>query len=75
MHPAMIPPLFTPVLPGCGGAIRMRDEDFEVEEVPSYEPSGEGDHLYLWIGAEYVGHQASDERRVVDDQHTNSGFD
>ena len=48
-HPALIPPLFTPDLPGCGGVIRMRDEDFEVEEVPSYEPCGEGDHLYLWI--------------------------
>ncbi|HEY1189213.1 MAG TPA: tRNA pseudouridine(13) synthase TruD [Gemmata sp.] len=48
-HPAMTPPLFTADLPGAGGRIRVRDEDFEVEEVPSYEPSGAGDHLYLWI--------------------------
>ncbi|MBX9585045.1 MAG: tRNA pseudouridine(13) synthase TruD [Gemmataceae bacterium] len=48
-HPAMDPPLLTPEVPGCGGRIRVRDEDFEVEEVPSYEPSGEGDHLYLWV--------------------------
>ena len=48
-HPALIPPLFTPDLPGCGGVIRMRDEDFDVEEVSSYEPCGEGEHLYLWI--------------------------
>jgi tRNA pseudouridine13 synthase len=48
-HPAMTPPLLTPDLPGCGGRIRTRDEDFEVDEVPSYEPSGTGDHLYLWV--------------------------
>ena len=48
-HPAMDPPLLTPDLAGCGGRIRARAEDFEVEEVPSYEPSGEGDHLYLWV--------------------------
>lgn len=48
-HPAMTPPLLTPDLPGCGGTIRARDEDFEVEEVPSYEPSGAGDHLFLWV--------------------------
>jgi len=48
-HPAMTPPLLTPDLPGCGGTIRARDDDFEVEEVPSYEPCGEGDHLYLWV--------------------------
>jgi tRNA pseudouridine13 synthase len=48
-HPAMRPPLLTAELPGVGGRLRARDEDFEVEEVPSYEPCGSGDHLYLWI--------------------------
>ncbi|QDU19044.1 tRNA pseudouridine(13) synthase TruD [Urbifossiella limnaea] len=48
-HPATDPPLLTPDLPGCGGRIRATDDDFEVEEVPSYEPSGSGDHLYLWV--------------------------
>ncbi len=48
-HPAMTPPLLTADLPGVGGRVRVRDEDFEVEEVPSYEPCGSGDHLYLWI--------------------------
>lgn len=48
-HPAMTPPMFTSELPGVGGKIRVRDEDFDVEEVPSYEPSGSGDHLFLWI--------------------------
>lgn len=48
-HPTMTPPLFTANLPGVGGRVRVRDEDFEVEEVPSYEPTGSGDHLYLWV--------------------------
>jgi tRNA pseudouridine13 synthase len=48
-HPALALPLLTPDLPGCGGTIRARDDDFEVEEVPSYEPCGEGEHLFLWI--------------------------
>jgi len=49
LHPAMSPPLFTADLPGVGGRIRVRNEDFDVEEVPSYEPCGSGDHLFLWI--------------------------
>src|SRR3954468_16669558 len=50
-HPApgTSPPPRPPALPGCGGRIRTRDDDFEVEEVPSYEPSGAGDHLFLWV--------------------------
>jgi tRNA pseudouridine13 synthase len=48
-HPAMSPPLLTPDLPGCGGRIRTTPDDFEVEEVPSYEPCGSGDHLFLWV--------------------------
>lgn len=31
------------------GEIKRRCEDFVVEEIPAYEPSGEGTHLYLWI--------------------------
>ncbi|MCS6865684.1 MAG: tRNA pseudouridine(13) synthase TruD [Gemmataceae bacterium] len=48
-HPAMTPPLLTADLPGVGGQIRVQIDDFEVEEVPSYEPCGTGDHLFLWI--------------------------
>ena len=36
-------------IPGSGGTIRNRPEDFCVEEIPLYEPCGEGDHLYLTI--------------------------
>lgn len=32
-----------------GGRLKDEPEDFVVEELPAYEPSGEGEHLYLWI--------------------------
>jgi tRNA pseudouridine13 synthase len=60
MHQDLVqpPPLLTAELPGIGGAIKQRPDDFEVEEIPAYAPSGCGDHLFLWIekkslGAEY----------------------
>lgn len=34
---------------GIGGRLRERAEDFLVEEVPLYEPSGEGEHIYLFV--------------------------
>ena len=46
---AMTPPLLTADLPGLGGRIKVVPEDFEVEEIPAYQPSGSGDFLYLWI--------------------------
>ncbi|WP_376756012.1 tRNA pseudouridine(13) synthase TruD [Archangium violaceum] len=42
-------PRLTEGVPGCGGAFKLVPEDFEVEELPAYQPSGEGDHLYLWL--------------------------
>jgi tRNA pseudouridine13 synthase len=54
-HPALSPPLLTPDLPGSGGRIKVQPEDFEVEEIPAYEPSGSGDHLYLWVEKRGVG--------------------
>ena len=39
----------TPDFPGTGGVIKQRPEDFLVEEQPAYEPSGEGEHLYLFV--------------------------
>lgn len=35
--------------PGTGGAIKETPEDFRVEEIPLYLPSGEGEHLYLTV--------------------------
>ncbi len=42
-------PYLTSDLPGTGGRIRERVEDFVVEEIPLYEPAGVGDHLYVTI--------------------------
>ena len=41
--PLQPPPLLTADLPGLGGRIKAVPEDFEVEEVPAYEPSGAGE--------------------------------
>jgi hypothetical protein len=35
--------------PGTGGRLKRRPEDFMVEEIPLFEPSGSGDHLYLYV--------------------------
>src|SRR6516225_5157315 len=57
-------PLLTSDLPGIGGRIKQLLEDFEVEEIPAYEPSGNGEYLYLWIekrgmGAEFFVRQVA----------------
>ena len=57
-------PLLTADLPGIAGRIKSQPEDFEVEEIPAYEPSGTGEFLYLWIekrslGAEYFVRQVA----------------
>lgn len=36
-------------LPGIGGAIKERVEDFLVEELPLYAPGGEGEHTFFEI--------------------------
>jgi tRNA pseudouridine13 synthase len=48
-------PLLTADLPGLGGVIKSQAEDFVVEEIPAYEPSGTGEHLFLWIEKRNVG--------------------
>jgi len=42
-------PYLTADLPGIGGGIKARPEDFLVEEIPLYQPCGEGTHTYLRI--------------------------
>ena len=39
-------------LPGIGGVIKTEPADFEVVEIPLYEPSGEGPHIYVTIRRE-----------------------
>jgi tRNA pseudouridine13 synthase len=58
------PPLLTADLPGLGGQIKCAPEDFIVEEIPAYLPSGQGGFLYLWIekrdlGAEFFIRQVA----------------
>jgi tRNA pseudouridine13 synthase len=58
------PPFLTADLPGVGGRIKTIDDDFEVEEIPAYQPCGAGEFLYLWIekrgmGAEYFTRQVA----------------
>ena len=42
-------PFLTAALPGIGGALKELPEDFVVDELPVYRPSGSGEHLFLWV--------------------------
>ena len=42
-------PCLTAGLAGIGGVLKERSEDFLVEEIPAYLPTGSGEFLYLWI--------------------------
>lgn len=48
-NPAADMPYLTGDIPGIGGTIRTHIEDFIVEEVPLYEPVGEGTHVFFCI--------------------------
>lgn len=45
----------TAELPGTGGMIKECAEDFLVEEVPAYLPSGQGEHCYALIEKRGIG--------------------
>ena len=51
MHPDELP-YFTTDLPGVGGEIKIEPAHFVVEEIPLYEPSGEGQHVYVRLTRE-----------------------
>lgn len=40
-------PYITPGDPGIGGVLKAEPACFVVEEIPLYEPEGEGEHIYL----------------------------
>ncbi len=42
--------------PPVAGVIKERADDFLVDELPLYEPSGEGEHLYLGIQKQGMAH-------------------
>lgn len=49
-------PYLTAQVPGIGGRLKDQPEDFVVEEIPAYEPSGSGEHLFLWIEKKDLPH-------------------
>jgi tRNA pseudouridine13 synthase len=51
-----LPQRYLTTEPGLGGVIKQRPEDFVVEELPLYEPCGEGEHLYVRIEKTGVSH-------------------
>lgn len=64
------PTLLTANLPGIAGVLKERLEDFIVEEIPAYLPSGAGEHLYLWIekcdmGAEFFQRQIAQRLNIT----------
>jgi tRNA pseudouridine13 synthase len=79
LSPLTPPPLLTADLPGIGGRIKTEPEDFEVEEIPAYEPSGSGDFLYLWLekrdlGAEYFVRQVARRLGIPADEVGTAGL-
>jgi tRNA pseudouridine13 synthase len=42
-------PYLTPDSPGIGGVIKQRPEDFFVQELTLYEPTGQGEHIYCEV--------------------------
>jgi tRNA pseudouridine13 synthase len=42
-------PYLTKDIPGVGGLLKQRVEDFRVEEIPLYEACGEGSHVYFRV--------------------------
>lgn len=42
-------PFLTADVPGVGGRIRTTADDFAVDELPAYERSGDGDHVWVRI--------------------------
>jgi len=45
-------PYLTDDLPGVGGEIKLEPHHFVVEEIPLYEPSGQGQHVYVRLTRE-----------------------
>ena len=44
-----LPPLQTADLPEVGGSLGPEPEDFVVDEIPAYVPSGTGEHVYVRV--------------------------
>jgi tRNA pseudouridine13 synthase len=51
-HPVDTMPFVTADLPGIGGQIKVAPAHFVVEEIPLYDPVGEGGHVYVRLTRE-----------------------
>lgn len=51
-----LPTLFLLEGEGVGGRIKERPEDFVVDEIPLYQPSGKGEHLYVSVRKQGLSH-------------------
>ncbi len=49
VNEAIEPNWITYDIPPVPGKAKVQPEDFVVDEIPAYRPSGEGEHLFLWI--------------------------
>ena len=58
-------PWLTAELPGTSGSIKGSPGDFVVEEIPAYEPTGEGPHVYVGLTREGETTQSL-RRRLAD---------
>ena len=56
-------PRLTGGLPGTGGRLKDMPEDFRVEEVPAFAPTGTGEHLWLWV--EKRGRETAEVARAL----------
>jgi tRNA pseudouridine13 synthase len=58
-------PFLTSEIPAAGGVFKATPDDFIVEEMPAYEPTGGHDceHLFLWI--EKRGHSTQDVAKAL----------
>ena len=74
MNEAMELPYFLSDFEGVGGVIKQRPEDFFVQEIPLYDPTGDGDHVMAEIqkvgistfdACEYIARQLNRDRRDV----------
>ena len=75
-HASPLPQRYLTGEPGVGGRIKVRPEDFLVDEVSLYDPSGAGEHLYLGVQKTGVSHveMISHLRRHFDVQRRAIGF-
>jgi tRNA pseudouridine13 synthase len=75
VHDSVLPCL-TADVPGIGGVIKARHEDFMVEELALYPASGEGTHVYAYIEKRGISTHDAIARiaRVLDRRRNDIGF-